>query len=70
MRGTVQKIENNQAHILLDDGQVLHVPVNELGTTARASSVVDITVDGARLASAAADNSRQKLNDILSSRPE
>lgn len=70
MRGTVQKIEMSQAHVLLDDGQVLHVPVTELGAGVRVSSVVDVRV-GATLSSAdAGDDSRQKLNDILSSRPE
>ncbi len=71
MRGTIQKIEENFAHVLLVDGQVLHVPLSELPTNVRASSLVDVRIDMARPQEAdAADASRLKLNEILSSTPE
>lgn len=71
MRGTIQKIEGSQAHVLFDDGQVLHVPMSELAAGVRVTDVVEIRVLDVQQNSAdAADNSRQKLNDILSSRPE
>ncbi|MEK7632058.1 MAG: hypothetical protein AAB445_04335 [Patescibacteria group bacterium] len=71
MRGIIQKIETSHAHILLDDGQVLHVPVSELDSGVRVTSVVNVRVQDVQQNSAdGGDNSRQKLNDILSSRPE
>lgn len=71
MRGTIQKIEENFAHVMFVDGQTLHVPLSELPAGARSSSIVDVYVDIARTQEAdAADASRQKLNEILSSTPE
>jgi len=71
MQGIVQKIENGRAHIRLDDGQVLHVPVADLAAGVRVTSVVNIRVDSTPTGTgAAADDTRQKLNDILSSTPE
>lgn len=63
-------MESNHAHVLLDDGQVLHIPLSELDASIRVSSVVEVRAQSIQRNADAADDSRQKLNDILSSRPE
>lgn len=71
MQGIVQKIEHDRAHIRLADGQVLHLPIADLAVGVRVTSVVNVRVDSAETGTgAAADDTRQKLNDILSSTPE
>lgn len=71
MQGVVEKIESGRAYVHLEDGQVLRLLVTDLPPNVRVMSVVHVRVDAAGAASAnAADASRKKLNDILSSTPE
>ncbi len=71
MRGVIENIDGMRTTIRLEDGDPLVWPTNKLPAGCHLMSVVEVSMNlGSVEGSEHADESRQRLNDILTSQPE